>query len=138
MFFLFFLQMFRRPPRSTLSSSSAASDVYKRQVYEYPPPEMRKGCEAFYAAHYDVLERELIKRIDNDSIEERICVKVTKACKGVDFEAKRQENLKKQKEQVDKRAKEDQQRQEEEEKQKEKQKQEQAEEVDLDLQQEDL
>ena len=28
---LFFL-MIRRPPRSTLSSSSAASDVYKRQV----------------------------------------------------------------------------------------------------------
>eukprot|EP00658_Telonema_sp_P-2_P073296 TRINITY_DN62353_c0_g1_i5.p1 TRINITY_DN62353_c0_g1~~TRINITY_DN62353_c0_g1_i5.p1 ORF type:complete len:148 (-),score=26.71 TRINITY_DN62353_c0_g1_i5:134-577(-) len=27
--------MIRRPPRSTLSSSSAASDVYKRQVHEY-------------------------------------------------------------------------------------------------------
>eukprot|EP00658_Telonema_sp_P-2_P028845 TRINITY_DN22022_c0_g1_i2.p1 TRINITY_DN22022_c0_g1~~TRINITY_DN22022_c0_g1_i2.p1 ORF type:complete len:135 (-),score=46.91 TRINITY_DN22022_c0_g1_i2:46-450(-) len=27
--------MIRRPPRSTLSSSSAASDVYKRQVAEY-------------------------------------------------------------------------------------------------------
>eukprot|EP00658_Telonema_sp_P-2_P003658 TRINITY_DN11369_c0_g1_i6.p2 TRINITY_DN11369_c0_g1~~TRINITY_DN11369_c0_g1_i6.p2 ORF type:complete len:141 (-),score=41.24 TRINITY_DN11369_c0_g1_i6:517-939(-) len=26
--------MIRRPPRSTLSSSSAASDVYKRQVYD--------------------------------------------------------------------------------------------------------
>ena len=25
--------MIRRPPRSTLSSSSAASDVYKRQAY---------------------------------------------------------------------------------------------------------
>eukprot|EP00828_Plagiopyla_frontata_P015445 TRINITY_DN20040_c0_g1_i1.p1 TRINITY_DN20040_c0_g1~~TRINITY_DN20040_c0_g1_i1.p1 ORF type:complete len:129 (+),score=25.00 TRINITY_DN20040_c0_g1_i1:2-388(+) len=30
--FLLFL-MIRRPPRSTLSSSSAASDVYKRQVH---------------------------------------------------------------------------------------------------------
>ena len=30
--------MFRRPPRSALSSSSAASDVYKRQEY---------GCELF-------------------------------------------------------------------------------------------
>src|SRR5674536_60285 len=28
--------MLRRPPRSTLSSSSAASDVYKRQVLEVP------------------------------------------------------------------------------------------------------
>ena len=27
--------MLRRPPRSTLSSSSAASDVYKRQPYIY-------------------------------------------------------------------------------------------------------
>src|SRR5674536_57514 len=27
--------MIRRPPRSTLSSSSAASDVYKRQVIEW-------------------------------------------------------------------------------------------------------
>ena len=31
MYVVFFL-MIRRPPRSTLSSSSAASDVYKRQV----------------------------------------------------------------------------------------------------------
>eukprot|EP00658_Telonema_sp_P-2_P009063 TRINITY_DN13426_c0_g1_i2.p1 TRINITY_DN13426_c0_g1~~TRINITY_DN13426_c0_g1_i2.p1 ORF type:complete len:115 (+),score=31.33 TRINITY_DN13426_c0_g1_i2:146-490(+) len=31
--------MIRRPPRSTLSSSSAASDVYKRQVPE--PPNQR-------------------------------------------------------------------------------------------------
>src|SRR5664280_3756423 len=29
--------MIRRPPRSTLSSSSAASDVYKRQVLHLPP-----------------------------------------------------------------------------------------------------
>ena len=28
--------MIRHPPRSPLSSSSAASDVYKRQVYSYP------------------------------------------------------------------------------------------------------
>src|SRR5450756_3238575 len=29
--------MIRRPPRSTQSRSSAASDVYKRQVYNEPP-----------------------------------------------------------------------------------------------------
>eukprot|EP00658_Telonema_sp_P-2_P030383 TRINITY_DN22952_c0_g1_i1.p1 TRINITY_DN22952_c0_g1~~TRINITY_DN22952_c0_g1_i1.p1 ORF type:complete len:198 (+),score=16.00 TRINITY_DN22952_c0_g1_i1:110-703(+) len=29
--------MIRRPPRSTLSSSSAASDVYKRQIYHTSP-----------------------------------------------------------------------------------------------------
>src|SRR5674536_339628 len=32
-FFCFLI--IRRPPRSTLSSSSAASDVYKRQLLEY-------------------------------------------------------------------------------------------------------
>src|SRR5450756_1207729 len=31
-FFFFFFLMIRRPPRSTQSRSSAASDVYKRQV----------------------------------------------------------------------------------------------------------
>src|SRR5665648_706895 len=31
--------MIRRPPRSTLSSSSAASDVYKRQVVDRPQME---------------------------------------------------------------------------------------------------
>ena len=30
---LFFFLMIRRPPRSTLDRSSAASDVYKRQIY---------------------------------------------------------------------------------------------------------
>ena len=30
--FVFFLLMIRRPPRSTLDRSSAASDVYKRQA----------------------------------------------------------------------------------------------------------
>ena len=34
MFILFFFLMIRRPPRSTLDRSSAASDVYKRQVRE--------------------------------------------------------------------------------------------------------
>ena len=33
-FIFFFFLMVRRPPRSTQSRSSAASDVYKRQVQE--------------------------------------------------------------------------------------------------------
>ena len=32
---LFFFLMIRRPPRSTLDRSSAASDVYKRQPFTY-------------------------------------------------------------------------------------------------------
>eukprot|EP00658_Telonema_sp_P-2_P079710 TRINITY_DN7778_c0_g1_i2.p1 TRINITY_DN7778_c0_g1~~TRINITY_DN7778_c0_g1_i2.p1 ORF type:complete len:190 (+),score=53.48 TRINITY_DN7778_c0_g1_i2:78-647(+) len=34
--------MIRRPPRSTLSSSSAASDVYKRQLLAHPHPHHTK------------------------------------------------------------------------------------------------
>src|SRR5665648_1099644 len=34
--------MIRRPPRSTLSSSSAASDVYKRQVFEENKKKLRE------------------------------------------------------------------------------------------------
>src|SRR5680860_1909317 len=35
--------MIRRPPRSTQSRSSAASDVYKRQVLDIPTPEMTEA-----------------------------------------------------------------------------------------------
>src|SRR5665648_1299266 len=65
--------MIRRPPRSTLSSSSAASDVYKRQGYDmdYIKVKMRdtagEAGQVFYLAkvladkvlgidNYDVLE----------------------------------------------------------------------------------
>src|SRR5450756_3158953 len=36
--------MIRRPPRSTQSRSSAASDVYKRQVFENDQPVLRPGA----------------------------------------------------------------------------------------------
>ena len=37
----FFFLMIRRPPRSTLDRSSAASDVYKRQDRDRPVPDRR-------------------------------------------------------------------------------------------------
>ena len=43
---LFFFLMIRRPPRSTLDRSSAASDVYKRQVARRPGPGDKKKGEA--------------------------------------------------------------------------------------------
>ena len=42
----FFFLMIRRLPRSTLSSSSAASDVYKRQINYRPAPYFRKVFDA--------------------------------------------------------------------------------------------
>src|SRR5450756_1659080 len=41
--------MIRRPPRSTQSRSSAASDVYKRQVDDHPRGDLR-GLEAGFDA----------------------------------------------------------------------------------------
>mgnify|MGYP007112059935 CR=1 FL=1 len=34
--------MIRRPPRSTQSRSSAASDVYKRQAFDEPPVDFQR------------------------------------------------------------------------------------------------
>ena len=50
MFSIFFFLMIRRPPRSTLDRSSAASDVYKRQA---PKTLMRPalGALAFLEGH---------------------------------------------------------------------------------------
>eukprot|EP00658_Telonema_sp_P-2_P003295 TRINITY_DN11215_c0_g1_i4.p1 TRINITY_DN11215_c0_g1~~TRINITY_DN11215_c0_g1_i4.p1 ORF type:complete len:146 (+),score=27.56 TRINITY_DN11215_c0_g1_i4:78-515(+) len=45
--------MIRRPPRSTLSSSSAASDVYKRQVQEEVGVELDPTFEPLLAANYN-------------------------------------------------------------------------------------
>src|SRR5674536_91407 len=42
--------MIRRPPRSTLSSSSAASDVYKRQAYLRAIDLLVQAPNDFYAA----------------------------------------------------------------------------------------
>ena len=44
MFVCFFVLMIRRPPRSTLDRSSAASDVYKRQAEELAEL-VRRLCE---------------------------------------------------------------------------------------------
>ena len=42
---LFFFLMIRRPPRSTLDRSSAASDVYKRQPFEGGEQSLREEAD---------------------------------------------------------------------------------------------
>lgn len=49
-------------------------------VYEFPPPEMKEGCEAFIMGWEVVVERELQRREGNDKIEELVCTQKTKAC----------------------------------------------------------
>ena len=54
---LFFFLMIRRPPRSTLDRSSAASDVYKRQVFDDS-----KGVDGFVSVEVSPL-------LANDTVE---------------------------------------------------------------------
>ena len=56
MFVFFFFLMIRRPPRSTLDRSSAASDVYKRQVIHLIEEVVsrRMGLDALEALMGDV------------------------------------------------------------------------------------
>eukprot|EP00658_Telonema_sp_P-2_P039884 TRINITY_DN284_c0_g1_i1.p1 TRINITY_DN284_c0_g1~~TRINITY_DN284_c0_g1_i1.p1 ORF type:complete len:124 (-),score=8.13 TRINITY_DN284_c0_g1_i1:171-542(-) len=55
--------MIRRPPRSTLSSSSAASDVYKRQVQHQRAPEVRE-LQQLHGPRGSVLVHQLVHRTD--------------------------------------------------------------------------
>lgn len=52
-------------------------------TYEFPPPEMREGCEAFIMDWEEVVEKELINRKDNESVENRICLEISEACRNV-------------------------------------------------------
>ena len=53
-------------------------------VYEFPPPEMREGCEAFLMDWERVIERELINRVGNNEVERIVCEEISQACKNVD------------------------------------------------------
>ena len=52
-------------------------------IYEFPPPEMREGCEAFIMDWEEVIEKELIARTNNNEIENKICMELSHACKNV-------------------------------------------------------
>eukprot|EP00658_Telonema_sp_P-2_P037667 TRINITY_DN27083_c0_g2_i1.p1 TRINITY_DN27083_c0_g2~~TRINITY_DN27083_c0_g2_i1.p1 ORF type:complete len:111 (-),score=34.52 TRINITY_DN27083_c0_g2_i1:322-654(-) len=67
--------MIRRPPRSTLSSSSAASDVYKRQVMEMRTLLEDAGCDLKpipedYEVHLLPVHKPDIKGPDSESNEQ--------------------------------------------------------------------
>jgi hypothetical protein len=54
-------------------------------TYEFPPPEMKEGCEAFIMDWEEVVERELINRKNDKEVENKVCLEITKACKGVNL-----------------------------------------------------
>lgn len=53
-------------------------------TYEFPPPEMREGCEAFIMDWEEVIEKELMERTGNKEVEDRVCNQISQACKNVD------------------------------------------------------
>ena len=42
-------------------------------TYEFPPPDMKEGCEAFIMDWERVIERALITRHDNKGVENYVC-----------------------------------------------------------------
>ena len=62
--------MIRRPPRSTLSPSSAASDVYKRQVV--PTPWLFRHHSIFgkVVEQYEVVEK--ISKVKTDAMDKPV------------------------------------------------------------------
>jgi hypothetical protein len=52
-------------------------------IYEFPPPEMRGGCETFIMDWEEVFEKEMQTRTNNHDIEDKICYQITQACNNV-------------------------------------------------------
>jgi hypothetical protein len=57
-------------------------------VYEFPPPEMREGCEAFIMDWEEDVERALIQRdgradVKGTAVEEKVCQEISRACANV-------------------------------------------------------
>jgi len=63
---------------SEIEIMDAMSDICNQRhynVYEYPPPDMRRGCEAFLNDWEEVVEDAMIARIGNHLIENELCYK---------------------------------------------------------------
>ena len=63
-------------------------DPQRYNIYHFPPPDMRTGCEVFVGAYNDEMEKALIGRkldLTADDIIQDLCFKTTKVCEGVDF-----------------------------------------------------
>ena len=57
-------------------------------IYHFPPPDMKTGCEVFVGAYNDEVERVLIGRkldASSDDLIQDLCFKTTKVCENVDF-----------------------------------------------------
>lgn len=57
----------------------------KYNIYHFPPPEMREGCEAFIGAWGEDVTKVLINREDDEKPIQKLCYEKTKACVGIDW-----------------------------------------------------
>src|SRR5450756_3111333 len=71
--------MIRRPPRSTQSRSSAASDVYKRQVQDWVTAAAPSGLSPTSVTKYHVMLHSVFKRAVRDH------VLLTNPCEGIEL-----------------------------------------------------
>ena len=63
-------------------------DPQRYNIYHFPPPDMKTGCEVFVGAYNDEVERILIGRkldLTTDDLIQDLCFKTTKVCENVDF-----------------------------------------------------
>ena len=63
-------------------------DPSRYNIYHFPPPDMKMGCEVFVGGYNDEIERILIGRkldLSIDDLVQDLCFKTTKVCEGVDF-----------------------------------------------------
>ena len=63
-------------------------DPQRYNIYHFPPPDMKTGCEVFVGAYNDEVERVLIGRkldASSDDLIQDLCFKKTKVCENVDF-----------------------------------------------------
>jgi hypothetical protein len=56
-------------------------DMWKYAAYEFPPPEFKKGCEAFVAEYDELIENAMEQRFTMETdVETYVCHEQTKAC----------------------------------------------------------
>ena len=60
------------------------NNIYIYIYIEFPPPDMREGCEAFLGGWEVLVENELMKRQNNEDVVAKICNVLTRACHNVD------------------------------------------------------
>jgi len=75
-----------RGSRSEIDIYDALSDICNQKnyyVYEFPPPDMVNGCNAFIPLHDETLAEALRKRTNDEDVVTQLCDEITQACKDV-------------------------------------------------------